>query len=70
MTMTYPSLTEAIKTNPAVFAAHSYWQDDGFGNLIDTIGLCLDDGNRTCYLYAFLEREDLMIYNPSFYGSH
>ena len=70
MTMTYPRLLDTIRTNPAVFATHNYWQDDGFGNLIDTVGLCIDEGNRTCYLYAFLEREHLMIYNPLFYGIH
>jgi len=45
-TNTYPSL-ETVQTNPAVAAAYSYKQDDGFGNLIDTVGLCIDDGNRT-----------------------
>ena len=70
MTMTYPRLSDTIKTNPAVAAAHSYWQDDGFGNLIGTVDLCMDDGDRTCYLYAFIERDHLMIYNPIFYGSH
>lgn len=69
-TNTYPSLMITLRSNPAVAAAHSYDQDDGFGNLIDTVGMCIDDGNRTCYLYAFVEREHLMIYNPIFYGSH
>ena len=70
MTMTYPHLSDTVQTNPAVAAAYSYKQDDGFGNLIDTVGLCMDDGDRTCYLYAFLEREHLMTYNPIFYGEH
>ena len=70
MTMTYPHLSDTVQTNPAVAAAYSYKQDDGFGNLIDTVGLCIDDGNRTCYLYAFIERDHLMIYNPLFYGEH
>ena len=70
MTMTYPHLSDTVQTNPAVAAAYSYKQDDGFGNLIDIVGLCMDDGNKTCYLYAFLEREHLMTYNPIFYGSH
>ena len=70
MTATYPRLLDTIRTNPAVFAAHNYWQDDGFGNLIDTVGMCIDEGNRTCYLYAFLERDHLMVYNPLFYGIH
>jgi len=68
--MTYPHLSDTVQTNPAVAAAYSYKQDDGFGNLIDTVGLCMDDGDRTCYLYAFLEREDCIAYNPIFYGSH
>ena len=70
MTMTYPHLSDTVQTNPAVAAAYSYKQDDGFGNLIDTVGLCMDDGDKTCYLYAFLEREHLMTYNPIFYGEH
>ena len=70
MTMTYPHLSDTVQTNPAVAAAYSYKQDDGFGNLIDTVGLCMDDGNKTFYLYAFLEREHLMTYNPIFYSSH
>ena len=70
MTMTYPHLSDTVQTNPAVAAAYSYKQDDGFGNLIDTVDLCMDDGDRTCYLYAFIERDHLMIYNPLFYGEH
>ena len=70
MTLTYPRLSDTIKTNPAVAAAHSYHQDDGFGNLLDTLGLCMENGNRTCYLYAFIERDYIMDYNPIFYGSH
>ena len=69
-TNTYKSLQLAICNNPAVAAAHRYGQDDGFGNLIDTVGLCMDDGDRTCYLYAFIERDHLMVYNPLFYGIH
>ena len=70
MTMTYPHLSDTMQTNPAVAAAYSYKQDDGFGNLIDTISMCYHDENRTCYLYAFLEREHLMTYSPIFYGEH
>ena len=70
MTMTYPRLADTIKTNPAVAAAHNYWQDDSFGNLIDTFGMCIYDRNKTCYMYAFIEREHRMTYNPLFYGSH
>ena len=70
MTMTYPRLADTLKTNPAVAAAYNYKQDDGFGNLIDTVSMCYNDENRTCYLYAFLEREHLMTCNPIFYGSH
>ena len=70
MTMTYPHISDTVQTNPAVAAAYSYKQDDGFGNLIDTVDLCMDDGDRTCYLYAFIERDHLMIYNPLFYGIH
>ena len=70
MTMTYPRLADTLKTNPAVAAAYSYKQDDGFGNLIDTVSMCYNDENRTYYLYAFLEREHLMTYNPIFYSSH
>ena len=69
-TNTYPYLQITLRSNPAVAAAHSYWQDDGFGNLIDTVGLCMDDRDRTCYMYAFIEREHRMTYNPLFYGSH
>ena len=69
-TNTYPSLCETVQTNPAVAAAYSYKQDDGFGNLIDTVSMCYNDGNKTCYLYAFMEREHLMTYNPIFYSSH
>ena len=69
-TNTYPSLTITLRSNPAVAAANDYWQDDSFGNLIDTFGMCIDDGNKICYLYAFLEREHLMTYNPIFYGEH
>ena len=69
-TNTYPSLAITICANPAVAAAHNYKQDDGFGNLIDTIGLCREDVDRTCYLYAFLEREHLMTYDAIFYSSH
>ena len=67
---TYPSLQSAICSNPAVAAADNYWQDDGFGTLIDTFNMCMDDENRTCYLFAFIEQDDLMIHNPIFYGSH
>ena len=70
MTMTYPHLSDTVQTNPAVAAAYSYKQDDGFGNLIDTVGLCRYDGYRTCYMYAFIERDHLMAYNPIFYSSH
>ena len=70
MTMTYPHLSDTVQTNPAVAAAYSYKQDDGFGNLIDIVGLCMDDGDKTCYLYAFLEREHLMTYDAIFYSSH
>ena len=69
-TNTYPYLTITLRSNPAVAAAHSYWQDDSFGNLIYTFGMCIDDGNKTCYMYAFLEREDRIAYNPIFYSSH
>lgn len=69
-TNTYPSLCETAQTNPAVAAAYSFKQDDGFGNLIDTVSMCYNDENRICYLYAFLEREHRMTYNPLFYGSH
>jgi len=68
-TNTYPSLQFAICNNPAVAAAHGYWQDDGFGTLIDTLPLRINDGNKICYLYAFLERE-YVVHNPLFYGSH
>ena len=67
---TYPSLAITMRSNPAVAAAYSYWPDDGFGNLISTVGLCIADGDRTCYLFAFIERDHLMIHNPLFYGSH
>ena len=70
MTITYPRLSDTIKTNPAFAAVYSYNQDDGFGNLIDTIDLCLMDKNKSSYIHAFLEREDLVIYNSTFYGSH
>ena len=69
-TNTYPSLIITLRSNPAVAAARNYWQDDSFGNLIYAFGMCIDDGDSTCYLYAFLEREYLMTYNPIFYGSH
>ena len=69
-TNTYPSLTITLRSNPAVAAAYSFKQDDGFGNLIDTVSMCYNDENRICYLYAFLEREHLMTYNPIFYGEH
>ena len=69
-TNTYPSLTITLRSNPAVAAAYSYKQDDGFGNLIDTVSMCYNDGNKTCYLYAFLEREHLMTCNPIVYGEH
>ena len=69
-TNTYPSLCETAQTNPAVAAAYSFKQDDGFGNLIDTVSMCYNDENRICYLYAFLEREHRMTYNPLFYGIH
>ena len=69
-TNTYPSLTITLRSNPAVAAAYSYKQDDGFGNLIDTVSMCYNDENRTYYLYAFMEREHRMTYNPIFYGSH
>ena len=69
-TITYPHISDTIKTNPAVAAIYSYNQDDGFGNLIDTIDLCLTDKNKNIYIHAFLEREHLMIYNSLFYGSH
>ena len=70
MTITYRQIADTIKTNPAVAAAHSYKQDDGFGNLIDTVSMCRDDENRTCYMYAFIERDHFVIYNPIFYGEH
>ena len=70
MTMTHPRLADTLKTNPAVAAAYNYKQDDGFGNLIYAFGMCIDDGDSTCYLYAFLEREHLMTCNPIFYGEH
>ena len=66
-TNTYPSLPEAIELNPAIASVHSYYQDDGFGNLVDTVGFCLKDRSVTYYVYAFLERDtDTTIY----YGSH
>ena len=69
-TNTYPSIAITIRTNPAVAAAYDYWQDDGFGTLIDTFGLCIADRDRTRYMYAFIEREHRMTYNTLFYGSH
>ena len=70
MTMTYPHLSDTVQTNPAVAAAYSFKQNDGFGNLIDTVSMCYNDENRICYLYAFLEREHLMTYKAIFYGEH
>ena len=64
------SLPRTILANPAAAAALSCWQDDGFGTLIDTFDLCMNDENRTCYLYAFIERADDLTHNPLFYGSH
>ena len=65
-----PSMFDCLYTNPFIATAYSYNQDDGFGNLIDTVSVCMDDGNSAYYLYAFLERDHLMIYNPIFYSSH
>lgn len=59
----------AIQLNPIFVAANSYWQDNGFGELIDTLDLCLADGNRTVYILQFLE----LIYltdKPSLYSAH
>ena len=68
-----PNTRESIyycrRSNPFIAAAHSYNQDDGFGNQIDTRRLCFDDTNITCYIYAWLERENL-IYSPIYYGEH
>ena len=69
-TNTYPYLTITLRSNPAVAAAYNYWQDDSFGNLIDTFGMCLADENKACYMWAFIEREHRMTYNPLFYGEH
>ena len=70
MTITYPRLSDTIKTNPAFAAVYSYNQDDGFGNQIDTRRMCFDDPHKTCYIYAWLEREEYLIYSPIYYGEH
>lgn len=59
----------AIQLNPVYVATNSYWQDNGFGELVDTLDLCLADGNRTVYMLQFLE----LIYltdKPSLYSAH
>lgn len=59
----------AIQLNPVYVATNSYWQDNGFGELIDTLDLCLADTNRTVYILQFLE----LIYltdKPSLYSAH
>ena len=66
----YPNIWAAIKANPAVCAAYNDYQDDGFGELIDTIGWRISDRTRACYLFAFIERENLVYQNPLFYGTH
>ena len=61
---------DCIRNNPFIAAAHSYNQDDGFGNQVDTLRLSFDDPHRTCYIYAWLEREEYLIYSPTYYGEH
>ena len=54
---------------PQVKNIWCYCQDDGFGELVDTLDLCLADGNRTVYMLQFLE----LIYltdKPSLYSAH
>ena len=65
-----PSMTICLRNNPFIAAAHSYNQDDGFGNQVDTMRLSFDDPHRTCYIYAWLEREEYLIYSPIYYGEH
>ncbi len=59
----------AIQLNPVYVATNSYWQDNGFGELIDTLDLCLADTNMAVYILQFLE----LIYltdKPSLYSAH
>ena len=61
---------DCIRNNPFIATAHSFNQDDGFGNQIDTMRLCIDDPYRTCYVYAWLERKEYLAYSPIYYGEH
>ena len=66
----YANLASNFASNPFIETALDYWQDDGFGNQIDTLSLCYNDPDRTCYIYAWLEREEYLIYSPIYYGEH
>ena len=65
-----PSIPDRLINNPFIAAAHSFCQDDGFGNQVDTMRLSFDDPHRTCYIYAWLEREEYLSYSPIYYGEH
>ena len=70
MPNTRESMYAYHRNNPFIAAAHSFNQDDGFGNQIDTMRLCIDDPYKTCYIYAWLEREEYLAYSPIYYGEH
>ena len=64
------SMFDCCAGNPFIATARSYNQDDGFGNQVDTRRSCFDDLHITCYIYAWLEREEYLIYSPIYYGEH
>ena len=70
MPNTKESIYACRSSNPFIAAAHSYNQDDGFGNQVDTLRLSLGYPHRTYYIYAWLEREECLIYSPIYYGEH
>lgn len=63
------SLALAMTRSPQAAAMFNYWQDDGFGNLIDTTYLCFNDPTRTAYLMNLLGFDCVYKY-PCQYGSH
>ena len=56
---------------PQILHIWSYDQDDGFGNIINTLDMCIDDPTHTVYITNFLGYDSICAeFSPCQYGEH
>lgn len=56
---------------PQILHIWSYDQDDGFGNIINTLDMCIDDLSYTVYIINFLGYDSIYgEFSPCQYGEH